>query len=259
MTAHPTHRRSGRQFHQKRLLLVLVVLAATSVVVYAGHRVQVNRQAPALLERGRAAADEKSWKAAIEAFNQYLRLRPRDSGAHIDRADAFAATRRYKDAVDGYLEGLAHEPDRLDARRKLADIYHAAGKSSATREQVMKLLGPSGKTNDPALYLLLADCAFWDKKPADERKYLEAAVALPGAAATASYRFADRIREMEKSPQAIAGPMRSWSNSSPHARPTWNRGCSAPRTARNTVTRPVRGPIWSSPISPFPARRRTRH
>jgi len=204
MTAHPTHRRSGRQFHQKRLLLVLVVLAATSVVVYAGHRVQVNRQAPALLERGRAAADEKSWKAAIEAFNQYLRLRPRDSGAHIDRADAFAATRRYKDAVDGYLEGLAHEPDRLDARRKLADIYHAAGKSSATREQVMKLLGPSGKTNDPALYLLLADCAFWDKKPADERKYLEAAVALPGAAATASYRFADRIREMEKSPQAIA-------------------------------------------------------
>jgi len=204
MPAHPTHRRSSRQFHQKRLLLVLGVLAFTAVVVYAGHRLQVSRQAPALLERGRAAAGEKSWKAAIEAFNQYLRLRPRDSAAHIDRADAFAATGRYKDAVDGYLEGLAHEPDRLDARRKLADLYHAAGKSSAAREQVMKLLGPGGKTTDPTLYMLLADCAFWDKKSADERKYLEAAVELPGAVATASYRLADRIRTAENSPQGIA-------------------------------------------------------
>ncbi len=205
-------RRSGRQFRQKRLLLVLVAVIGTGLAAYAGHRVQVNRQAPALLERGRAASAEQSWKPAIDAYTQYLKLRPRDAAAHVERADAYAATRRYKDAVDGYLEGLAHEPERTDARRKLAELHHAARRGAAAREQLVKLIGPTGQTTDPALYLMLADCDLWDKKwersedgkTSGEKANLQAAVALPGAPASAFARLADRLRTNEKTPQAIA-------------------------------------------------------
>ncbi len=204
MPATNAPRRSGRQFRQNRLLLVIAVFVGTSLLGYAGHRVQVSRQAPALLDRGRAAAAEKNWQPAIDAFTQYLKLRPRDAVAHVERADAYVAAGRYKDAVEGYLEGLAHDPERTAARRKLAELYHAARHSTATRDQVVRLLGPTGRTTDPLLYLMLAECDYWDKKPVEERKHLEAAVALPDAPAVASFRLADRLRSSDKTPQAIA-------------------------------------------------------
>lgn len=200
----PTTRRSGRQFRQARLLLVLAVLVGTAVAVYAGHRYQIGRQAPALLERGRAAVAEKSWKAAIDSYTQYLRLRPKEAVAHAERADAYLNAGRPRDALQGYLDALAHDGDRIDARRKLAELYHAARRPGLAREHLDRLVGSAGKTTDPMLYLMLADCDYWDKKPADERKHLEAAVALPGAPAVASYRLADRIRTHDKTPRAIA-------------------------------------------------------
>ena len=120
-------RRSGRQFRQKRMLLVLAVLVGTGLAAYAGHQVQVNRQAPALLERGRAASAEQSWKPAIDAYTQYLKLRPRDATAHVERADAYAATRRYKDLsakVGRYVSGFqATDLDAYVTERALSGLF----------------------------------------------------------------------------------------------------------------------------------------
>lgn len=201
----PSHsRRATRQFRQKRLLLVLAVVGGTALTVYAGHRVQVDRQAPALLDRARAAVSEKNWKAAIEAYNQFLKLRPREAAAHIERADACAAAGRYKDAVEGYLEGLAQDPDQPDARRRLAELYLAGRRWASAREQLRKAVGPTGKSSDPKLFLLLAECDRRENKLAEERKNLEAAVALTAAPPSAAYRLAELIRATETTPDAIA-------------------------------------------------------
>ena len=129
-----------------RLLLVTaVVVAVVAPSLFLWYRFQVSRNAAAILDRARALYEKKDWRTASATFHKYLNLRPDDPEARLLRAQAFdklaVEYEQKQQAISLYYQALLANPDRHDARLRLAELlfetrrYEDAAKEARTVAQ----------------------------------------------------------------------------------------------------------------------------
>jgi tetratricopeptide (TPR) repeat protein len=69
------------------------------------------------------------YAGAIDLWDQIIQLRPRNASSHLRMADALVATRRLDDAGKAYESAISMGAG-ADARRRLAEVHEALGRSS---------------------------------------------------------------------------------------------------------------------------------
>jgi len=145
--------------------LGLVIVGALVLVgaVLVAHRVQTRRHAHAYLEKARAARDANNLTEAADLFNRYLDLVPGDAEAGAEFGLLLADTGRY---VPAYvrLEGAVRSlPDRIDLRRRLAEVALRIGRFTDATEQIGQIQQIQKRLDPPApedatLYAMRAVC-----------------------------------------------------------------------------------------------------
>ncbi len=153
-----------RRFARRRKVRVgLVSLLLASCVLLGGgihllHGYQVRRNAAAFLERADAAEKEGDLRKAADYLRRYIALHPDDleqlARLELMRADLAETPRQKLQATFRLAAVLRKAPQRVDVRRKLAELQLQIGRFSDAVEQLNLLLRAVG--DDPELYELLA-------------------------------------------------------------------------------------------------------
>ncbi len=90
--------------------------------------------------RGLRALDGGDYRAAAEAFQEALRLSPRDPVARLNLAAAYRGLERYERAEALLLGLLQDDPDNLDARLRLGALYLETQRSAEAARTLEALL-----------------------------------------------------------------------------------------------------------------------
>lgn len=81
-----------------------------------------------LLRLGEKAVSESRWDAAVETFEEGIRLNPNSFDCHYNRALALAGTKKLDDALAGYRRALVLRPNDPKALNNIGHVLLAQGK-----------------------------------------------------------------------------------------------------------------------------------
>ena len=155
---------------RKRLLLAAGVLAAVAVVAVGISLIQRARLAPNLMSVARQSAADRDYATATAMYEEYLKLRPRDTDALSELAGVYDESARaalakpreaaalWERSTTTYLTALALDPTRHEDRRKLAKLYIGMGQYADGKKQAEILAKEPSLKSDPEVYELLAAC-----------------------------------------------------------------------------------------------------
>ncbi|RMD80163.1 MAG: tetratricopeptide repeat protein [Gammaproteobacteria bacterium] len=93
-----------------------------------------------LIIRGLRALDGGDYRAAAQAFEEALRLSPRDPVARLNLAAAYRGLERYERAEDLLLGILQDQPDNLDARLRLGALYLETGRPAQAAQALEEVV-----------------------------------------------------------------------------------------------------------------------
>src|SRR5579872_2311603 len=129
-------------------VFLVVLLAVVSVLgggVHLVHGIQVQRNAPALLERARRAEADKDLGKAEQSLSQYLSLRPEDGPTWawyariVDQRDP--EHRRPERVFLVHEQALRHKPGDATLERQCADLALRMGRYNDAQRHLTNLLG----------------------------------------------------------------------------------------------------------------------
>jgi len=142
-----------RQINLKFLLALMVSVGVLAAAVHFGHAYQVKRQAGALLERSKRAAEEEKFGQAIEYLRRYLGFEPGDNnalaryGELLDtegkRVRSFRLRQRGFTALEQALQRLpadTQDPKWRGVRRRQVDLAIDVGDLTAAVTHAKDLL-----------------------------------------------------------------------------------------------------------------------
>ncbi len=198
----------SRRFKLTRLIALIAFIVGLSGGLYLLHKVQVQRNAGALLQRADAAAEQGQWADAAKLYQSYVNFRPQDAEAFARYATTLEELAKAKpsavqDLLKVYEKLLLLEPTRTEARKKVI-VHHLALGSYTSVRQHLDYLKSAPEAGPPTalLYEQLATC---DEK---ERKYPQAvanydtAIALGKADPESYLRLALILRNDINTPEA---------------------------------------------------------
>lgn len=149
-----------------------------SSLALLSHWLEIYPQSDVLLK---ARADEwfsrREWRAAIEDYTAYLKLRPQDAEAYGHRGEAHCHEDEVQLGLADFKSALEHKPDSIEARVGLTTIYldlsawdQAEKELTAAIEQsprmarlyLLRSLARSGKDDLEGVIQDLDQCLTWD-------------------------------------------------------------------------------------------------
>ena len=153
-----------KRFARRRKVRVgLVAILITVCVLLGGgihllHGYQVRRNAAAFLKHADKAEREGDRAKAADYLRRYIALHPEDieqrARLELIRADLAETPRQKLQATFRLAAVLRKAPQRLDVRRRLAELQLEIGRFTDALEQLNAILRASG--DDPELYEMLA-------------------------------------------------------------------------------------------------------
>lgn len=103
--------------------------------------------------RGRTLADEGDFEGAVAAFEEALRVDPRNVEAHISLATIYMNTEDYDKAIEHAQAGLMYDPKSIEAWLSLGNIYDEMGEFDKALEQLKYAMGVDEE--NPEVYYLM--------------------------------------------------------------------------------------------------------
>ena len=157
-----------RTIRKGRAGILLGAAALLGVGTVAGHEFQYRRQASLLLNQADDLAKQKNYPLALQQYQQYLNLRPKDAeamGRYTDLLEVVSTgkPREQMRLIDSYerLLLIDNESPRYSERNKLIELYMKYGFYSNAKVHLRTLETAEDKSfrNDATLWERLAKCA----------------------------------------------------------------------------------------------------
>ena len=141
----------------RRFLIGLLIATLLFGAALQGlHAVQINRQSRFLLEEAHRAQKNEQIELAVNCFQQYMKLAPRDCDAQAEFGLLLAQHRATRDAAPMLENVLRAQPNRDDLRRPLVAIEMGNGRWNDAKAHLEHLLAKS--PGDASLWKLLGTC-----------------------------------------------------------------------------------------------------
>jgi len=143
--------------------------------------------APARLGLANALKEQKKYKAASDAFAEYLKRNPADRAAHFDRASALLELKHFDEALAELDLAAASDSPAPEMLKMRGEIYLRQEKWKEARENLTEALKASSK--DPEL-------AFWLGHVDFELHDYPAAIGILSQVYAQHPQFADALRDL---------------------------------------------------------------
>jgi tetratricopeptide (TPR) repeat protein len=111
----------------------------------AGQTAQMNPQAKALFDQGRAYSKKKNWDLAIAAYNQAVRIEPKFAEAWNNMGYCYRKGKQFDKALDAYKQAITLKPDFAYPHEYMARTYLAMGNMDAAKREYEILKRLDGK------------------------------------------------------------------------------------------------------------------
>ncbi|HEV7682893.1 MAG TPA: caspase family protein [Pyrinomonadaceae bacterium] len=108
-------------------ILLAVLLVCNSLLAQkSGRRIAApqNKEAEALIEAGDKLADDRKWSEAIAAYQQAIRVDPKNADARVGLGDAYMGAGKWTEALVVYKKAVELAPQSADAQYALGDAYN---------------------------------------------------------------------------------------------------------------------------------------
>ena len=133
----------------------LLILSAQMLLFDAGALAQSDRSEQ-MLAKAVALHQSGDFNGAIEAYCEYLALRPNSLIALSNLGAAYAHAGRYEEAIKQYKAALSLQPDSLPVELNLALAYYKTGEAEKAAPIFERVHSASPDQLQPTM--LLADC-----------------------------------------------------------------------------------------------------
>jgi len=197
-----------RRFNVRLLISIVVPTILLGVGISQLHRLQIKRNASALLEQAERAESKGDLGKADEYLTLFLGYQPNHAAALAKYALIRAARARTVDdriqTIRAFERALHVDPDRRDIRRRLVDVAMSLKSFSVAQTHLKKLLDRQepGNTNQPRtgtledgdLEYLLGQCAEAETDYAQAAYWYKDAVAHAPQQIEGYIRLADLLR-----------------------------------------------------------------
>lgn len=97
-----------------------------------------------LSQQGGAKLDRGEYLAAIESYNQALKLNANDTSAYVGRGRARFALGDKQGAIEDFTQALRIDPNDASVYRLRGGVYMTLRKEKKAREDFQRALNPSG-------------------------------------------------------------------------------------------------------------------
>jgi Flp pilus assembly protein TadD len=160
----------------RRFLLIFgICLLVGGAAVHGLHAFQVNRQSSFLLEEARRAKSEHQFERAINRYQQYSKLVPRDFDGQAEYGLLLADLGSIRAAALTLENVLREQPDRADVRLRIVQLEKGLGRYHDALYHVGKAIEAS--PNDASLLHLRGECQYLDGQLAEAAKSFQEAYA----------------------------------------------------------------------------------
>ncbi|MCS6289494.1 MAG: tetratricopeptide repeat protein [Nitrospira sp.] len=167
--------------------LLLLTLFSTIWFHAFGMTGPANAQEPSprqLLERAKVLEEQKEYAKALDAYHQYLVVRPDNDEVRATTAKLLSWQGQWDDAVVLYREVLAHQPLDHDSRAGLARVLSWQKKFDEAQEQYEQIL--RDEPSHVEALTGLGDVLLWGGHQEQAILYYERIVAVTGDAEVAA-------------------------------------------------------------------------
>ena len=167
--------------------LLLLTLFSTTLLHASGMTGQANAQEPSprhLLERAKVLEEQKEYAKALDAYRQYLAVRPDNDVVRATTAKLLSWQGQWDDAVVLYREVLAHQPLDYDSRAGLARVLSWQKKFDEAQEQYEQIL--RDEPSHVEALIGIGDVFLWSGRQEQAIPYYESVVTATGDAEVAA-------------------------------------------------------------------------
>ena len=186
--------------------LLLLTLFSTTLLHASGMTGQANAQEPSprhLLERAKVLEEQKEYAKALDAYRQYLGVRPDNDEVRATTAKLLSWQGQWDDAVVLYWEVLAHQPLDHDSRAGLARVLSWQKKFDEAQEQYEQIL--RDEPSHVEALIGIGDVFLWSGRQGQAIPYYESVVTATGDAEVAARLHALKARLVPVEPVPAAG------------------------------------------------------
>jgi len=186
--------------------LLLLTLFSTTLLHASGMTGQANAQEPSprhLLERAKVLEEQKEYAKALDAYRQYLGVRPDNDEVRATTAKLLSWQGQWDDAVVLYWEVLAHQPLDHDSRAGLARVLSWQKKFDEAQEQYEQIL--RDEPSHVEALIGIGDVFLWSGRQGQAIPYYESVVTATGDAEVAARLHALKAGLVPVEPVPAAG------------------------------------------------------
>lgn len=162
-----------------------------------------NNSAPLYITLGDLnLTDPNGGGAAMTAYDQAVRIDPKNTKAHLRRGQLFVRSRNYNEAEQAFKAALAIDPNYAPAYRELGEMYYFVGKYDQSLENYKKYISMS--ENTPATRAKYASFLFLTKDYASTQSEAQAVLAKDPNNVVMNRLLAYSLYETGKNEEALA-------------------------------------------------------